>query len=296
MLRFLEKSFSGFFLINEHLAKHVTYRIGGPADFFVYPKNIESLIALLGECKNLNLDYFFLGGGANLLVHDDGFRGVVISVSKYFNEINQEGNLVKVDAGVSLKDLIVFCEMAGLGGLEYLSGIPGTVGGALIMNAGTHKAEVGECVKDVQLLDSNFNTINILAKDIDFKYRSTPQLKDKILLSCTIQLQEASPQQLKEARINQLKTRSAKQPLEFPSCGSVFKRPPQNYVGAMVQELGLKGKSHGDAMISEKHGGFIINLGCAKASDVLFLIDDIKKEVETHYNIMLEEEVKFVGF
>lgn len=295
--KFLNQNNAGCYLANEPIRKHTTYRIGGLADFFVFPREQETLIALLRECSRLDIDCFLLGGGANILASDDGYRGVIINIQNLSSQIGMVGtNQVCAGAGVSLQDLVIFCERNGLGGVECLSGIPGTVGGGLRMNAGTKKGEIGTCVSQVVCLDvKTLHLQSLSANDIDFNYRSVPQLLDKIILGCTLTLSSSNREELKLTRLRQLQERSVKQPLAFPSCGSVFKRPPKYYVGAMVEELGLKGMMRGDAMISEIHGGFISNMGCAKASEVMWLICHIQEKVEKNYNVVLEPEVLFLG-
>jgi UDP-N-acetylmuramate dehydrogenase len=296
LLTYLNKNFAGNYLLDELLSQHTWYRIGGPADVFVYPQHIEDLIDLLSHCRTLDIETCIIGEGANILVHDAGYRGVIIHLAKYINKIAVEGEIITADAGAFLRDLVLLCEKHSLGGMECLSGIPGTVGGALIMNAGTHRGEIGERVSEVSLLNEDCEPIVMDRSHISFKYRNVPELQGHVLLGCKMVLSHEEETILKERRIAQLKERAAKQPVEYPSCGSVFKRPPGYYVGKMVEDLGLKGFRYGDAMISEKHGGFIINLGNAEASHVLYLIEKIKDEVYKSFNVQLEPEVRFVGF
>lgn len=294
--RYLDRCMAGDYVMDEPLSLHTWYRIGGPADFFVYPPHFEALVNLLRYCKKYDIPTSMLGEGANVLASDDGYRGVIINLTKHFGTITRDGTYeVKAEAGVILHDLVLFCEKQQLGGLECLAGIPGTVGGALIMNAGAHRGEIGDRVKEVYLLDQHLEQITVEKSHIHFNYRNVPELHDRILLGCTMTLAHEPTSILKTRRIELLKERAAKQPLEYPSCGSVFKRPPGYYVGKMVEESGLKGLRHGDAMISEKHGGFIVNLGKAKASHVLYLIEKIKEEVYTRYQVQLEPEVRFIG-
>lgn len=293
---YFEKHFAGEYLLDEPLSRHTWYRIGGPADFWAYPRNVEDLLALLHQCRARDVHTYFIGEGANILVSDDGYRGVMISLTRHFNEMSQEKNNITVASGVLLRALVMFAERNSLGGLEYLSGIPGTVGGALTMNAGTHHGEIGETVVEVYLLNQDLEAIVIPDDQITFNYRSVPQLQEKVLLGCKLALYYEKESILRKRRIDQLTERAAKQPLEYPSCGSVFKRPPGYYVGKMVEDLGLKGLRYGDAMISEKHGGFIVNLGNAQAHHVMYLIEKVKDEVSKHFRVQLEPEVRFVGF
>lgn len=295
-LRHLNEKFKGECLLSEPLSLHTWYRIGGPADYFVYPRNTESIVDLLNLCRSLDMKPFFIGEGANLLASDEGYRGVVINLTQFFKDIEHKNEYVTVGAGTILNDLLVYCEKNNLGGLEYLSGIPGTVGGALIMNAGTHKGEIGDKVAEVYLMDQQLNPSIMHKEQLNFGYRSAPELQDKILLGCKLKLYYEEESILREFRINQIKKRAKKQPVEYPSCGSVFKRPQNNYVGALVENAGLKGLRCGDAMVSEKHGGFIVNLGNAKASEIKYLIDKVMEEIYRRYDIELDPEVRFVGF
>jgi UDP-N-acetylmuramate dehydrogenase len=293
---YLNKHFTGEYLIDELLSLHTWYRIGGPADFFVYPRNAEDLIGLLHQCRALDINIYFIGEGANLLVSDDGYRGIMINLTRHFKDLSQNDNTVTVSSGALLRELVLFAERNGFGGLEYLSGIPGTVGGALTMNAGTHLGEIGDSVGEVYLLNTSFEPVVMTGAQIDFRYRTVLQLQEKILLGCKLALYHEEESILRERRIEQQQRRATAQPLEYPSCGSVFKRPPGHYVGKMVEDLGLKGLHYGDAMISKKHGGFIVNLGNAKASHVMYLIEKVKDEVDKHFHVQLEPEVRFVGF
>ena len=293
---FFRNRFRGFFREKEELAAHTWYKIGGPADFFALPMTRDALVDLVQRCRELEFPVYFLGDGSNILVSDDGYRGVVISLKGFFNRISISGNVLEIDAGVMLQDLVLFCEQRNLGGLEYLSGIPGTVGGALIMNAGTSNGEIGDRIENVYFIDSDLEASALGKNEISFGYRKAPELQNHVIIGCRLYLEFQEERLLRQRRITQIEKRAAKQPLEYPSCGSVFKRPPENYVGSMVEELGLKGIRHGDAMISEKHGGFIINLGKAKATDVLYLIRMIQEKISKHYSVELEPEVRFVGF
>ena len=294
---YLDQHVAGDYLRDEPLSLHTWYRIGGPADFFVYPRSVEELVTLSHYCKTHEIQTDMLGEGANVLVSDAGYRGVIVSLTKHLHRIlRDDEHHVTAEAGVMLRDLVMFCEKHHLGGMEFLSGIPGTVGGALMMNAGTYRGEIGDRVKRVSLFDQYGEQITMEKSHIQFNYRSVPELHDHLLLGCQLTLEHEQASILKARRIALLKERAAKQPLEYPSCGSVFKRPPGNYVGKMVEDLGLKGLRCGDAMISQKHGGFILNLGKAKASHVMSLIEKIKDEVSKHYYVQLEPEVKFLGF
>lgn len=296
LVSYFRKNFRGDYLVDEPLADHTWYRIGGPADFFAYPRDEDDLVGLLRYCRNSEVNAYLLGEGANVLAHDDGYRGVIISLTRYFTKICRDDVMVEAGAGVLLPDLVLFCEENGLGGLACMSGIPGSVGGALVMNAGTRDGEFGDRVVEATVLDSNLELLVMSKKEIRFKYRSALALQDKTVLSCRLGLAPERGDVLRDVRLGQLKKRAEKQPLEYPSCGSVFKAPEHRFVGQMVEEAGLKGLRSGDAMISEKHGGFIINLGRATARDVMCLIEKVRGEIGKRYNVLLEPEVRFLGF
>lgn len=296
LLYFLKNRFRGEYLCHEPLARHTWYQIGGPTDFFIYPHNQEELVTLLQQCRMLEMPVCFIGEGANMLVSDEGYRGVMIHLGRFITSLTHEEHKVTVAAGTSLQRLILYAEHHGLGGLEGLAGIPGTVGGALIMNAGTHQGEIGDCVHEVLCLNEALEPETLSHTQLHFQYRSVPELQERPILGCVIALYETESALLRERRQALLARRSATQPLDYPSCGSVFKRPPHNYVGKMVEQLGLKGIRYGNAMISDKHGGFILNLGQAKAAHVLYLLRKIQYEVHQHFGVALEPEVKLIGF
>ncbi|MBD3347080.1 MAG: UDP-N-acetylmuramate dehydrogenase [Chitinivibrionales bacterium] len=296
LLDFFESRSTGCYHIDEPLSLHTSYRVGGPADIFAFPDRLDTLIEILQFCKKNRIPFFFLGQGANVLVSDKGYRGVVVTLRRGFNSLSSDGPFVDIDAGVLLRDLVIFCEYNSLGGVEYLAGIPGTVGGALTMNAGVDRAEIGDVVEKVTILDHNYIPVTINRNEISFGYRSAPELQGRPVIGCLLKLSRANQAHLKEIRCSQISRRRKKQPLEMPSCGSVFKRPPGYYVGQMVEELGLKGFRHNDAKISEKHGGFILNCGNARADDILFLIKKMRAEILRQYNVKLEPEVRFLGF
>jgi UDP-N-acetylmuramate dehydrogenase len=278
------------------LKAHCWYQIGGPADYLIYPKNRNQLRELISICAGEDIPYFLLGSGANLLISDAGFRGVVIKLNRYFNQLERLETEVSAAAGVELDKLVLFCEENGLAGMAELSGIPGTVGGALSMNAGTDSGVIGDVVKEVEVLENSLKYSFLKKAEIGFGYRSAPLLQNKIIISCKLEMKAGDPSQLKRIRQAQLLKRKTKQPLNCPSCGSVFKRPPGNYAGKLIEEAGLKGYRYGNAQISPKHAGFIVNLGNATAAEVKFLMDKIQEEVYKKFSVKLEPEVRFLGF
>jgi UDP-N-acetylmuramate dehydrogenase len=278
------------------MSERTWYHIGGFADFLAFPSSVPELQELLAACLSLAVPVYVLGEGANVLISDRGFRGVIVNLRGGFEGIRFHGRRVEAQAGVTLRKLVYECERRNLAGCEGLSGIPGTVGGALIMNAGTDMVEIGNLVTEVNVLESNGETRRIVRDHIGFSYRHAPALEDTVVLGGTLELVDGDEGELREKRLDLLARRASKQPLEFPSCGSVFKRPDGHFVGKLVEEAGLKGLRHGDAVIAEKHGGFIVNLGNASADDVLYLVDTVREEVNRRYNVILDLEVRLVGF
>lgn len=293
---YFKNEFIGEFSFDEPLNNHTWYKIGGAAAVLCSPESEDSLISLLKKCREYEVGFFILGDGANVLVSDSGYDGVVITLKNSMDKCFVHDLTLFAEAGAYLNDVILLAQDNGLAGLESLSGIPGTLGGALYMNAGIDSGNIGDVVDKVMILNENFEMVTLEAKDIDFGYRNVPQLNDKIILATMLKMKPSSSEELSKFRGELLQKRAEKQPLGCPSCGSVFKRPNGFFVGKMVQDLGLKGFRVGDAEISEKHAGFIINKGNATAADVMAVINKIKKEVLKNYKVELETEVKFLGF
>jgi UDP-N-acetylmuramate dehydrogenase len=282
---------------NEPLKNHTTYKTGGNAKYFALPKTIEELIDLLKWKDKNSIDLFVMGKGSNILFSDNGFDGLVISLKEYDTDIHIKDNLIEAGSGVELDKLVKFSINHYFKGLENLSGIPGCIGGNIYMNAGAFGTEMKDVVKSIKILDTDYNIISMNNSEIGFKYRKTNNINNKIILSAVFELE---PIQNKENLISKRKEilakRKEKQPLDFPSCGSVFKRPENSYAGLLIEENGLKGFSIGGAMVSEKHANFIINKGDATSKDIFDLIKEIKRRVFEKSGIELEEEVKLVGF
>ncbi len=282
----------------EKLAPYTTYGIGGEADYFVLPDSVSQLSSLLTILNKSGVPVFVIGKGSNILVSDKGFRGVVISLEKCSGDLFlRSNNQILADAGLRLSDLVDFAEEHEIKGFDFLAGIPGTVGGALIMNAGAFGGEIGEKVQSVQVLNSLGEIEELFPATINFGYRSAPGFQDKIILSALLE-GEWTPGKGEILKINKqeyLKKRKMKQPLEYGSCGSVFKRPPGNYAGTLIELAGCKGMSEGDAEVSFKHANFIINKGNAAAEDVFKLIVKVRHKVYKMFGIELQTEVKFIG-
>ncbi len=264
------------FLRNESLKKHNSFRIGGKADYFCIPKNIEELKQALLFAKEKKLEIAIVGCGTNLLVRDQGFKGLVIKTSK-------------LNAGISLPRLIKSLASKGLGGLEFLAGIPGSVGGAVVMNAGAWGKEISRVVKEVVVLDYNGKEKVFKKKDLKFGYRSSRFQKEKyIIVEVVFRLKKKKKSLIKKDINKYLSMRKSRQPLGSPNCGSIFKNPKSGFAGQIIELAGCKGMRRGDAQVSQKHANFIVNLGEAKARDVIRLMTVIQSRVK----VKLEPEIK----
>jgi UDP-N-acetylmuramate dehydrogenase len=285
----------GEILESEPLRERTTYRIGGVARFLVCPKDLDDLRTLNELICRHRLPRFILGGGANVLVSDQGFNGIVVHL-KNFNGLEFLEAEVTAGAGLVLDELVVACLKQGLAGLERLSGIPGTLGGALRMNAGAFDAEISDHLKWVQCMDFDGHFRTLEKSQINFAYRQAPVIKDTYILGARFEFPRASTESLFITREDILARRHERQPWQYPSAGSVFKRPPGHYTGKLIEDLGLKGRTIGKAQISPKHAGIIINLGDARAEDVLGLIRLAQEEVLKRYQVQLQLEQELIGF
>ena len=283
-------------LKDEPMKFHTTFKIGGPADYFCEPSNIQELSEILRIVKEENIPYIITGNGSNMLVSDKGIEGVVISISHKFCDIQTMGERICAGAGVLLSVLSKKALSYGLTGLEFASGIPGTLGGAVYMNAGAYGGEMKDIVKSVLFMDSDGITGNVQGDDLCFGYRrSCFTDKDLIILSCEMELKKGVREEIAAKMAELSKRRSSKQPLDMPSAGSVFKRPQGYFAGTLIEQAGLKGVSIGGAEVSKKHAGFIVNKKDATAADVMALIEYIINTVEKKYSVRLEPEIKLIG-
>lgn len=281
--------------VNEPLSQHTTFRIGGPADYYVTPLDEEILLELIKYVRNNDINYYLKGNGSNLLVKDKGFRGVIIDISK-LNNIDIEGNVIEASAGAFLKDIAKVALENSLGRYEFASGIPGTLGGAIRMNAGAYGGEHKNVIESVRFIDDNNEIKEITNTECNFGYRNSLFKENNYpILSAKIKLEPKESKEIKETMAELSKRRREKQPLEYPSAGSAFKRPTGYYAGTLIDEAGLKGFSVGGAQVSEKHAGFIINKDKATAKDVLDLIKAIQKTVYEKNKVKLEPEVIIIG-
>ena len=283
-------------LVKEPMASHTTFRIGGPADYFVLPETTEELAAVLKICKEEKVPYFILGNGSNLLVGDQGFRGVVIQLYKNFDGIKIEGTTVTAKAGAMLVRVAKEAGKAGLSGLEFASGIPGTIGGAMVMNAGAYGGEMKDVVTEVTVLTKDGQIKKLTGEEMNFRYRgSVVEDEAYIVLEAVMELHEGNLEEI-QARMAELTVqRKTKQPIEYPSAGSTFKRPEGYFAGKLIQDAGLRGFQVGGAQVSEKHCGFVINAGGATAADVMNLMQAVSEKVNEQFGVTLEPEVKRIG-
>lgn len=282
--------------IDEPLSKHTTFRIGGPADVFVEVKSIDEISLVVKACLELDIPYFVLGNGSNILVSDSGFRGVIIHIYSEFSNIECDGEVITALSGSLLSKVAYVAKENSLTGFEFAAGIPGTLGGGVMMNAGAYGGELKDIVKSAKVLDKQGNILDLSNEDMKFGYRtSVVEAEEYIVLAATIKLESGNKTDI-EAKMEELKqARVSKQPLEYPSAGSTFKRPEGYFAGKLIMDSGLRGASVGDAMVSEKHCGFVINKGHASAKDVIELIDNVRKSVKEKYGVELETEVKMLG-
>lgn len=294
----IEKAEIGKVEKNPLLSKYTTYKVGGKALAIVYPKNVNNLIKLLKLLKEDNVKYKVLGNGSNLLFSDLLFEGIIIKLSS-FDEVEFFGNnKVRVGAGYSLIKLSLLTAKKGLAGLEFASGIPGTVGGAVFMNAGAYKSDMGYVVQEVKVLTPDYKIITLENKELNFHYRSSFLQKhpEYICLEVIIKLKKGDREILNEVINERRERRRESQPLEYPSAGSVFRNPEGGFAGKMIEDLGLKGYSMGGAKVSEKHANFIINYNKATSKDIKELIEYVHDAVLKEYNVDLKIEQEFVNW
>ena len=277
----------------EPMSKHTSFKIGGNADVYIKVNNLSKLSTILKECQASDVDYMILGNGSNLLVSDDGIRGVVIRLDGDFRKITLlDDTTIFCGAGATLAYLCKFALNCGLSGLEFAWGIPGTVGGAVFMNAGAYDGEMKDVVHSVSHISPIGEIGRIEKDDLNFGYRtSVYRSNNMIITGVTLKLKKGNPDEIRAKMDDYMSRRSTKQPLEYPSAGSVFKRPEGNFAGALIEQCGLKGKTCGGAQVSEKHAGFIINKSNATAKDVRDLIGEIQKTVSEKTGYSLECEL-----
>lgn len=284
---------NGFDIIeNEPLKNHTSFKIGGNAEMFVTVSNISQLKAVLCTCKQNDIPLFILGRGSNLLISDNGMRGVVLNLDGEFKEISLKENTITCGAATNLTKLCTFALSESLSGLEFAYGIPGSVGGAVYMNAGAYGGEMKDVVEEVTHITREGEVVTLSADELDFSYRhSVYKDCDNIIISAKFSLTPAESVDIKSKMDDFMNRRRTKQPLEFPSAGSVFKRPQGNFAGTLIEQCGLKGATVGGAQVSEKHAGFIINIGGATCQDVLDLVKLVQDTVQENTGYFLEREI-----
>ena len=282
-----------YILSNEPMKKHTTFRIGGPADIFAAPESIEEIEAVCHFAKEEGIPLFVLGNGSNLLVADDG---IVLQFYKNYSGIEVNGNELTVKAGTLLSSTSKAALNEELTGFEFAGGIPGTFGGAVVMNAGAYGGEMVQVLKEVKVLTKDGEIKTLKAEELELGYRTSNVLKNEyVVLEGVIALEKGNKEEIKAKMDEYALARKTKQPLEYPSAGSTFKRPEGYFAGKLIQDAGLKGYQVGDAQVSEKHSGFVINRGNATAADVMQLISDVADKVKEQFGVTMEPEVKRVG-
>ena len=280
----------------EPMKNHTTFRIGGPADALALPKTPEEVAEVVRFCHEHAQPYYVLGNGSNLLVSDEGYRGIVLQLYRNFNDIQVNGETITVQSGAMLAAVARTAYQNSLTGLEFASGIPGTIGGAVVMNAGAYGGEMKHVLREVTVLTKEGEVLAIPAKALELGYRTSVIPKNGwIVLGAVLQLKKGDPEQIL-ARMEELKEqRITKQPLDLPSAGSTFKRPEGYFAGKLIMDAGLRGFTVGGAQVSEKHCGFVVNRGDATAADVWELICEVKRRVKERTGVELEPEVKLLG-
>lgn len=279
---------------SEPLSKHTTFRIGGPARYFFMPENAGQLSAVIDYCRTNNERYAVIGNGSNILFSDDGFDGFVIQIYNNMNKISVQDDTIYAEAGALLSRIATAARDNGLTGMEFAAGIPGTLGGAVVMNAGAYGGEMKDIIDYVDILEADGAVKRYDCKEMNFGYRHSIVTGDRIVVGACIRLKYGRVEDISR-RMNELReARVSKQPLEYPSAGSTFKRPDGYFAGKLIQESGLRGYRIGGAMVSEKHCGFVINYDNATCEDVLQLIDDVKSIVNDKFGVMMEPEVKII--
>ncbi|WP_330585261.1 UDP-N-acetylmuramate dehydrogenase [Blautia luti] len=282
--------------INEPMNRHTTFRIGGQADYFLLPSSSEEVKGILEICKEESLQYFILGNGSNLLVSDEGYRGVIIQLYRNYGGLTVEGTEIRAGAGVLLSQIAATARNESLTGFEFAGGIPGTLGGAVVMNAGAYGGELKDVLKEAVVMDREGNIFTVPVEKLAMGYRtSLVKTAGYLVLEAVISLKKGSQEEIRDTMKELADRRISKQPLEYPSAGSTFKRPEGYFAGKLIMDAGLRGYQVGGAQVSEKHCGFVINKGNATAADVCRLMADVQAKVQEQFGVTLEPEVKFLG-
>jgi UDP-N-acetylmuramate dehydrogenase len=294
--KLIDKELNGPVIIDEKMDNHTYFKTGGSAELFIEPDTVDELKKVLKILKDYRYPYYIVGNGTNLLVSDKGYKGAIVKIGKRLNSIKIDGEHVETGAGTLLSLLAKETCKESLTGLEFASGIPGFVGGAVAMNAGAYHGEMKDIIEYVVCLDKDNNIIRYNNEEMNFRYRNS-RVKDEdlIVLKIGLKLKKGNRQEIQDKIDLLTKLRNEKQPINMPSAGSTFKRPAEGYAAKLIEDSGLKGLRFGDAMVSDKHSGFIINCGRATTSDIISLMRIVRERVEEKYSVELEPEVKIIG-
>lgn len=297
VIEYIKKNDIGKYLENVSLKNYTTYKVGGVASLMVFPGDVSKLVTLIKYLKQNNIKHMVMGNGSNLLFSDCHYDGVIIKLSE-INKIEFVRNKVIAGAGANLMRVAAMSIKKGFSGLEFATGIPGTVGGAVYMNAGAYKSDMGYVVQEIKVMTPDLKVITMVNRELDFHYRASflQKHKDYICLEATIKLVKGDREEIQGIVDERRKRRMESQPLEYPSAGSVFRNPDGDFAGRLIEELGYKGLMKGGAQVSLKHANFIINIGGATASDIRELIEFLKNSVKEKYNIDLKVEQEFVNW
>lgn len=287
---------AGQIRVQEPMSRHTTFRAGGPTDYYVEPETRQELWAVLDLCRQWGMPYYILGNGSNLLVGDKGYRGVMVALGKSWAGVEAEGCRIRAGAGALLSAAARLALKESLTGMEFASGIPGTVGGAVVMNAGAYGSELSDVLGQVTVLTTEGQVQRLSSEELELGYRTSCVSSRKyVVLEAEFLLSAGEEAEIRHRMEELAAKRRARQPLEYPSAGSTFKRPPGYFAGKLIEEAGLQGFSVGDAQVSEKHCGFVINRGEAAASDILMVCREVQRKVLEHSGVELELEVKLLG-
>ncbi|MBE6111976.1 MAG: UDP-N-acetylmuramate dehydrogenase [Peptococcaceae bacterium] len=281
----------------EPMRNHTTWRIGGPADLLVQPESVEELQEAIQMAEQSDTPYYVIGGGSNLLVADEGIAGTVIQLGGSLTGLQITDKNIIAEAGVPLPVLARKAAEYGLSGLEFAAGIPGSVGGAVVMNAGAYQGQISDVIRQVVCCDASGQLVTLDAESCEFSYRNSrfKKNRDLIIVSVKMELTPGDKEKIQEQMKKNTASRKEKQPVEYPNAGSIFKNPAGDAAGRLIELAGAKGWRQGDAMVSEKHSNFIVNLGSATSEDVLQLVNRVKQAVYSKTGVLLEEEILFLG-
>lgn len=294
--KWLDDNNPGNFAVDELMSKHTSFRIGGPADLLFMPHKAVQVVQLLMAAREHDVPVTIMGNGSNLLVRDKGIRGLVIKLGSAMNKIVIDGDVITAEAGASLAALAMMACEAGLTGMEFAVGIPGSLGGGVVMNAGAYDGEMQNVVQSVTVIDRADNFVVLNKDELGFSYRHSILLDGEyVATEVVLKLNYGDKNAIKAKAADFTNRRISKQPLNLPSAGSMFKRPPGYFAGTLIEEAGLKGYTVGGAMVSEKHAGFVVNKGGASAANVLQLIKDVQDRVYAYAGVRLEPEVRVIG-